>query len=548
MRVLKATSRISKLSRRRAATDRIPTLSHRVNSGEPPVDSATVKPSPKRRSKSENKDDLVSFLRDVRQHRDAHNDRDNEDVPLPEALPTILKRSVALIEKYKSRKKQRNGSNVDGSAEFIRALAHVLQSVLHTRTANNHRVLGLMQGATMEEVCQHYHWLRQIFSFDEADDAQHRSILRITEAYVALRSPMPPDPAKPLPVTIPTPKNHDIGIHSPVCCVTDSPVEARFTGPNMSVLSGNEHSSRGLRAVKSIRNGIQNLKGLSNPRLVIIFPIVCLITVGVAADRWFTRNTPSPLRNGSATQVMQSLQEDTPSAAVLAKNIEPFNVSDIDSDEHSVENTITTHNKPLIAKAQGLREGASVNMVKPTHSKNEALPVELGRPTQNTGTDKVGEANTPNANAASTIDLKQNTTTSKKTGKGNKAAFLAKRPPRAVRKFAAMLEKAEKQLDESKLTQPRGNNAFETYRKILIADPDNSAATAGLQEIVERYRQRAERHIQQREYQAAFTYITRGLTVMPDHDALQELLNETAEKVIQTTVKTSPTSRKTNEK
>ncbi len=87
----------------------------------------------------------------------------------------------------------------------------------------------------------------------------------------------------------------------------------------------------------------------------------------------------------------------------------------------------------------------------------------------------------------------------------------------------SLLDMAQKYTDENYLTMPPGNNAFETYRKVLKSDPDNQKAKDGIKGIADRYLFFAEKSLSNDKIPEAETLLKRGLRVSPRHMALLKL-------------------------
>jgi tetratricopeptide (TPR) repeat protein len=91
------------------------------------------------------------------------------------------------------------------------------------------------------------------------------------------------------------------------------------------------------------------------------------------------------------------------------------------------------------------------------------------------------------------------------------------------RHLAYLLSRGDRQIHELKLTQPAGNNALATYRKVLELDPGNAKAIAGLMRIGDSYTRLAERELQRNDLEKSKAYISRGLEIVPQHIRLAEL-------------------------
>ncbi|MBA2483649.1 MAG: serine/threonine protein kinase [Nitrosomonas sp.] len=88
-----------------------------------------------------------------------------------------------------------------------------------------------------------------------------------------------------------------------------------------------------------------------------------------------------------------------------------------------------------------------------------------------------------------------------------------------VRHLAA----AEKAISEVRFTTPVGNNAYEYYQKILLADPDNVEALAGLQKIVDGYVRLIEKAMDEDQPNTARIYLQRAEAVLPSAPKLHSI-------------------------
>lgn len=77
-------------------------------------------------------------------------------------------------------------------------------------------------------------------------------------------------------------------------------------------------------------------------------------------------------------------------------------------------------------------------------------------------------------------------------------------------------------MNSRRLTAPTGNNALRSYQRILELEPGNSAARAGIDQIVTYYRSVAEQSLRQGRPDESLAYIGRGLRATPQD---QDLLN-----------------------
>jgi tetratricopeptide (TPR) repeat protein len=95
-----------------------------------------------------------------------------------------------------------------------------------------------------------------------------------------------------------------------------------------------------------------------------------------------------------------------------------------------------------------------------------------------------------------------------------------------VSEIDSLLITAQQQFDAQHLTQPAGDNAWETYQKVLQLDPTNQRAREGLQRIVQRIEFTARGKQQNGDLLKSLAIIEEGLRVMPNHSGLSALKEE----------------------
>jgi serine/threonine-protein kinase PpkA len=85
------------------------------------------------------------------------------------------------------------------------------------------------------------------------------------------------------------------------------------------------------------------------------------------------------------------------------------------------------------------------------------------------------------------------------------------------------LEKAAQQFTAGRLNAPEGDNALDSYRKVLALDAENQAARSGIGRIAERFEQLAESERAQGDLDASARLVEEGLSVRSDHPELLRL-------------------------
>ncbi len=92
--------------------------------------------------------------------------------------------------------------------------------------------------------------------------------------------------------------------------------------------------------------------------------------------------------------------------------------------------------------------------------------------------------------------------------------------------IAALLKQADAQWKAKRLTEPAGNNAEATYRRILALDAGNAQAQAGLERIAQEYLQQARQRQSAGAFQESLKQIDKGLSVVPNQAELLRLRDE----------------------
>lgn len=86
--------------------------------------------------------------------------------------------------------------------------------------------------------------------------------------------------------------------------------------------------------------------------------------------------------------------------------------------------------------------------------------------------------------------------------------------------MGALLRKADRQFVASRLTEPKGDNALESYREVLRMDPSNEQAKKGVHMIVQHYELLAEDRQQSGSLQEALALVDEALKVEPGDGSL----------------------------
>ena len=86
-----------------------------------------------------------------------------------------------------------------------------------------------------------------------------------------------------------------------------------------------------------------------------------------------------------------------------------------------------------------------------------------------------------------------------------------------------LLRQADRDFGAGRLSTPAGNNACERYREVLLLEPSNAAARAGLRNVVTRYADMAEDRIAKRDWAGAQSLLDMAMKVWPGDDRVADL-------------------------
>ena len=93
-------------------------------------------------------------------------------------------------------------------------------------------------------------------------------------------------------------------------------------------------------------------------------------------------------------------------------------------------------------------------------------------------------------------------------------------PPIDYRRINALLDAGLYAMDEDRLITPIDHSAYDYFRKVLMLVPDEPRALLGLERIVERYLELAERAIARGQWASARTMLARARIVKPEHSGI----------------------------
>ncbi len=90
-------------------------------------------------------------------------------------------------------------------------------------------------------------------------------------------------------------------------------------------------------------------------------------------------------------------------------------------------------------------------------------------------------------------------------------------------RIAELASRAERQWQAARHTEPPGDNAYQSYRDILMPDANNAQAQAGIERLAMHFVNTAQARLREGELAASLRATDEGLLVMPNHADLFKL-------------------------
>lgn len=420
---------------------------------------------------------VLDFARDP----DKHARLLDPQVPLPKGLSQVLERAadaVTVVSQAFAGKGGGEQAAVDADRKLADASLLFVKRVFLAPGGDFYRVLGLNSNATTEDVHRHYRWLRRLFWREETDAGGQSAVIRISEAYVALRDP------------------HTRRAYN----------EKQF-GRRGAVFIGDEKVGRPLARTPTPPARVHTKPAERRGKRGAVTAAVVLLGLAGAVGYWMRQaevNQPEIATSGDLDEptvtevpiepvVDSALTEAPPVAAEVPEALTP--APTIATTESEPEPVAPTPDKDLLSRVDEFIASEPAPVTEAAPPIVEEPPVVASIPPQvplaPVEPDSVIEE-------APVVDPK-------------------------VQQITALLAAAETQVENSLLTQPPGNNAFETYQNVLAIDPTNADARAGILAIADRYVGLTRYRLQRDRFDEALEMADKGLAVSPDHDQLLAL-------------------------
>lgn len=406
---------------------------------------------------------IEQLVLDFAREPDKHAKLTDPHAALPKDLSKALERAAEAMSVMSQAVAARSAEAASADqarieSEFANATLVFVKRVLLAPGADHYRVLGLDSAATTEDVHRHYRWLRRIFWQEETDPSGQSAVIRISEAYVALREPQSRRMY-----------NERIGGRRSNVFIGDHKTERVFSPP-VPVSA----SARRAKAPAE-RRGRSGLLG----------PAVVVLALAGALGYWLRQTDVSEPPEiiseqvASPTEQIVAAPEEPPELAPVElptpPAVEPVPVAPAE---------ISAADDELLARVDKFVEDEAPPSID--------APAVVEEPVL---------ASVPEVSLEPTV---------------------AEPTPEEIRaqEVAALLGRARQQIEDSLLTQPEGNNAFESFQQVLALDPLNVEAQQGLRDIADRYVGLARYRLQRERHAEALEMADKGLAVVPDHDQL----------------------------
>lgn len=462
-------------------------------------------PPPPSRPVYEPETDIERLVLDFRAAPEKYVRLLDQHAPLPAGVGTLLEKVAERVK----------GLSVEDAAvpgtsrndPLIDATIFFVAKVLMGPGADHYRVLGLNSDALVEDVHNHYRWLRRIFAVTEQNDRGQTVVMRISEAYVMLRD---------------VERRRDYDRH-----------KLGRSGHLHMKDATSKSFSPSFVDLPSSRNTVRNArqKKRTKPSLVIAVGMVVAAVVIL-----LNREPPPPPSDPDDALVNSAPPVSSPEPVSDTLGTDAARVTPTKPEAAQTDSQVTLNTPPAESNE------AEVSGRPPTSASDAALLQEVEK--------LAGAATAPQSAATppNTINQPANDNTVASVGGPPSVgtapeAGVPAAPPAPDAQAMARQQEIQRLLaygkllvDEMQLTQPAGRNAYEVYQQVLALDPQNEGAHQGLLSIVQRYIGIVRGRMQTKRYDEAVELADKGLAIQPSNEQLRVLRALAAEKASQVLV------------
>jgi len=380
--------------------------------------------------------------------------------PLPVNVSLYLQYVANQIDQKSVNQNKEESSRNNDNEEWIKAALFFVRRALLAKGANHYRVLGLKINASRDQIQKNYRNLRRIH-WDQKKPGQDQAVvMRISEAYVVLREPQTKQAY-----------NEQIQRYS-----------YRSSGGGFD------------ESMKPEKRGNGPPKRSKKFSKVNILLLTCGLLAIIVGGVWYGQQEDDPVLEELVTampivekisdETIESIQNDkfVPNETDNIDATDP--VTDENSDDSLMQRIDEFVNAPLVFSEDLFAEQLSEEI-----PKHQGVTEAEQEQVESTFVDRIDQQ-------------KQNTD------------FI---------EITQLIARAERQFEETRLTRPENDNAYDTYLTILGKDPENPFAISGLQRIAKKYMGMAVYRLQNEEYLDALKMVRRGLDVVPAYKPLLDL-------------------------
>lgn len=413
--------------------------------------------------------------------------------PLPAGVGTLLEKVAERVkglsvEDAASPGTSRNDPLIDATIFFV-------AKVLMGPGADHYRVLGLNSDALVEDVHNHYRWLRRIFAVTEQNDLGQTVVMRISEAYVMLRD-------------VERRRDYDRHMLGRSGHLHMKDATSKSFSPSFVGLNSSRNTARTSTQKKRTKPSI----------------IIGVGAVVVAAVIFLNREPPSPPPEPDDALVNSAPPVSPPATLSDSLGTDAARVTPAPPTPDLAQ---TDSKEELDTPPPG--SDAAEQSGRPAANSSDAALIQEAEKLAGGGSEPEPVAPPP-------------LTTPNQTANDTAAAPLSAAPTEPApdaqvvarqQEIQRLLTFGKQLVDEMQLTQPAGRNAYDVYQQILALDPQNEAAHQGLLSIVHRYIGIVRGRMQTKRYDEAVELADKGLAIQPSNEQLRVLRALAAEKASQ---------------
>ncbi len=449
-------------------------------------------PQEHRQANTVSRNHLETLIIDFYNEPDLHRDLTSRQAALPKGLTSLLENvsnQITLLM-TSSEAIESGGVELPRDDDLIKATVFFVKRVFLISGADHYRVLGLNPKVSADDVHRHYRYLRRLFWSDNKSESAQANVMRISEAYVELRDPQ-------------RRSQYNERLHGrrgSVYIDETIDVSAKYATAETKSKRNKGTSKRGTSRRGTTKVGTSK----SLPRPALYIGIGLIVFLGGGTLYW--------------------LQNQNGSSGVDETELRDLKVEL--GEEKRIESTpiipdATEEIQRVETDAGGGEDQSLISQVEDFVS--ETLPSTLDSEVDVT----------PSIDEVSAED----TTVTGQIPSGDSGVEIIPLTPNTNRESSSLdggaelgridllLARAQVLLNDSRLTQPAGNNAYELYRRVLDLEPNNKMALAGMRRIADRYVGLVRYRMNRDRYSDAQAMLVKGLAVSPDHEVL--LLLET---------------------